>query len=187
MFTTKSLHLQVEAEKEYYVLYGLVLPGGLIDLTSEKRGARDVVGLRLVGQKQIVVPTVEEAIGTIESELARAHGSDKPDCVWQQPLQSISVTEDGLQFTEAGKTDEGFLKKEFSVPVLIRFNGMPYLRISNNSVYPISSLNLRAIDFGTKPGFYAMPCVERLNTADPPRFIDAINRLIWNASRGGKQ
>ena len=187
MFTTKSLHLQVEAEKEYYVLYGLVLPGGLIDLTSEKRGAKDVAGLRLVGQKQIAVPTVEEAIGTVESELARAHGSDKPDCVWQQPLQSISVTEDGLQFTEAGKTDEGFLKKEFSVPVLIRFNGMPYLRISNNSVYPISSLNLRAIDFGTKPGFYAMPCVERLNTADPPRFIDAINRLIWNASRGGKQ
>jgi hypothetical protein len=186
MFTTKSLHLQVEAGKEYYVLYGRVIPGGLIDLTSEKRGAKDVAGLRMVGQKQIAVPTVEEAIGTIESELARAHGNDSPNCVWQQPLQSISVTEDGLQFTEVGKADEGFRKKEFSVPVSIRFKGMPYVRISNNAVYPIS-LNLGAINFGTKPGVYAMSCVERLNTADPPRFIDAINRLIWNASGGGKQ
>ena len=184
--TYKSLHLQVEAGKEYYVLYGLVAPGGLIDLTSEKRGAKDVAGLRMVGQKQIAVPTVEEAIGIIESELARAHGSDNPGCVWQQPLQSISVTEDGLQFTEVGRADAGFLKKEFAVPVSIRFKGMPYHRISNNAVYPIS-LNLGSINFGAKPGFYAMPCVERLNTDDPPRFIDAINRLIWNASGDGKQ
>jgi hypothetical protein len=63
---------------------------------------------------------------------------------------------------------------------------MPYLRIQED-LDPVNSLSLRAADFGAKPGFYAMPCVEKLTTANPPSFADAVNRLIWNASGGGDQ
>ncbi len=183
--TRIPLLLQVEAGKNYYIEFGPDVPPSSMKLMKEEIGVRDLAGLKLAEQKHIAAPTVEEAIGIIDSDLSKAKGSGRSECVEQQ-IQDIVVNKDGLQFTEVGKVDFGFRKKEYSVLVSMRFEGMSYLRIPTDKG-STDTLNLPASDFEPKPGMYVMNCVENLTSADLPRFVEAVNKLIWNASAGGKQ
>jgi len=182
--TKIHLHLQVEAGKNYYIQFRPEVIPSSMKLMKEEIALRDMAGLKLADQKHIVPPTVKEAIGIVNSDLRQTRGSDSPYCLYQ-PMQNITVKEDGLQFTEVGKVDKGFRKDEYSVLVSMRFEGMSYLRMPANDGR-FNSLNLPVSDFKSRPGFYVMPCVEELTSDDLPRFIEAVNRLIWNAS-GGKQ
>jgi len=173
-----DLHMQVEAGQIYYVQYtqGIFT----MKLMKDESGAKDIEGLKLTGTKYIVPPNVEQAISIIDTDLRQADRTDLPGCVQRQPFQQITVTKVGLQFVDAGK-ESGFRKKAYSITTSMGFKGMSYLRMRTYAGL-FNTLKLPTSDFTPKPGFNVMPCVERLATYDLPRFLEAVNRLIWQAS-----
>jgi hypothetical protein len=178
--------MQVEAGKIYYVQYDPERLPFTVSLMKKEIGTRDIQGLKLAATKHIIPPTVEEAMSIIDTDLRQARGANLPGlrCRPTQPMQKVTVSQLGLQFVVVGEEDN-FRKKEFSYTVSISFRNMPYLQMPSDGG-PLHALKLPTSDFAPKPGLYATPCVENLDTYDLPRFMEAVNRLIWQASTEAK-
>jgi hypothetical protein len=66
----------------------------------------------------------------------------------------------------------------------MHFKGIPYLQLPAAGQI---TLRLPIDDFTPAPSARMKPCVANLNTVDLPGFVNAINRLIWEASAEIKQ
>jgi len=71
--------------------------------------------------------------------------------------------------------------------VSVHFKGMPYLTLATGGSIMSRTFKLPTSDLTPEPGYRIKPCVANLSIADLPEFIDAINRLIWEASTGAEQ
>jgi hypothetical protein len=180
--TNPLLQLQVEAGKRYYVQYrpAATLGGGDMKLMKDATAVKEMAGLKFTQAGHLLPLTAQQAISKIEAALKNVVPPDNVDCT-RQPLQEITVTQDGLQFVAIGET-KGFGKKEYRVSASMRFKGMPYLTLPTGGGVVSRTFKLPTSDLTPEPSSGIRPCVSELTMYDLPEFIDAINRLLWEAS-----